>query len=163
MKKIQIYIDRLLYTLMITLFVIMLGVTTLNVFMRFVLNNPIVSAVELGRYCFVAIIYVGAIYVMRDDGHIGLDIFVEKLPIKAKKLVIIIGKILVQIFLIVFAYCSIKMVKNGFVVKSSSLGIPMAIPYFSMVIGSIGMIIENTLNLVNSSRLKCNSTEEDLK
>jgi TRAP-type C4-dicarboxylate transport system permease small subunit len=55
------------------------------------------------------------------------------------------------------------MVKNGIGVKSSSMGISMAIPYIAMVIGSVGMIIENTLNLLNPSRIMIDTIVEEMK
>ena len=163
MINLKVYIDKILHTLMTVLFLMMLGMTSLNVFMRFFLNNPIVYAVEFGRYCFVAIIYLGAIYVMREDGHIGLDMIVNNMSVKLRRIINILNKVLVDIFLLIFIYCSINMVKNGIGVKSSSMGISMAIPYFAMVIGSVGMIIENTLNILNPSRIMIDTIVEEMK
>ena len=70
--KIRKVTDKVLNIAIVALFLVMFGVTTVNVFMRFVLNSPLSFAVELGRYTFAAIVYLGSILVMRDDGHIGL-------------------------------------------------------------------------------------------
>lgn len=153
MKKVQAAIDKLLYALMILLFVTMFGVTTLNVIMRYFFNTPIAYAVELGRYCFAGVIYLGAIYVMRDNGHIGLDIFVNKMPKKMRDTVNLCGRILVFFFLLIFTWQAIKMTLTSITVKSSALQIPMAIPYSAMVVGGFGMMIEIALNILHPERI----------
>jgi TRAP-type C4-dicarboxylate transport system permease small subunit len=137
------------------LFILMLGVTTVNVVARFFFSSPIPSAVELGRYCFVGIIYLGSIYVMKEKGHIGLDMLVNKFSPKPRQIVSIGGQLLVIIFLAVFSFESVRMVVTSITVKSSSLGISMSIPYSAMVIGSVGMCIEAVINLVHCIGDKC--------
>ena len=79
MKDIRKYTDKVLNLAIIVLFIIMFGVTTLNVILRYIFNSPLSFSVELGRYTFCAIVYLGSILVMREDGHIGLDIIVDAL------------------------------------------------------------------------------------
>ena len=80
MKNVRKTVDKILNVCILVLFIAMFGVTTLNVIMRYVFNSPLSFAVEFGRYTFAGMVYLGSIYVMRDDGHIGLDIVVDALP-----------------------------------------------------------------------------------
>lgn len=148
LKELRKYTDKILNAAIIVLFLAMFGSTTLNVIMRYVFNSPLVFAVELGRYTFAGIVYLGSIFVMRDDGHIGLDIVVDMLP---KKLGVIVKKftrVLVLCYMALFCFESFRMVMGNWANKSSTMGIPMSIVYMVMVIGSAGIFVEEFLLLV---------------
>ena len=154
MKILSIIINKILYVLSLTLFMMMFSITTINVFTRYLFNNPVAWAVELGRYCFVSIIFLGAIYVMRENGHIGLDVFVQRLPNKLKKVAFVFDRTITIIFLILFTVQAARMTLMNTKVLSAGLEIPMAIPYSFMVIGGVGMLIELVLNLIYPERAK---------
>lgn len=160
MKSVRKCVDKILYAAIIVLFVIMFGVTTLNVILRYCFNSPLSFAVELSRYCFTAIVYLGAIFVMRDDGHIGLDIIVDMLP---HSLMVIIKKamrVVVLCYLTVFCYNATRMVMENWANRSSTMRIPMSIVYLPMVIGSIGMFVEEFLLLIGYGQKGSQSAEE---
>lgn len=73
LKRVKKVIDELLLWVIIFLFLMMFGITNLNVIMRYFFNSPIVFSVEMGRYCFVSIIFLGAIFTTREDRHIHVD------------------------------------------------------------------------------------------
>lgn len=148
LKNLRKTVDKILYTAIIVLFLTMFGTTTLNVIMRYVFNHPLIFAVELGRYTFAGIVYLGSIFVMREDGHIGLDIVVDMMP---KKLGIIVKKatrVIVLCYMALFCYQSFRMVMGNWGNRSSTMGIPMSIVYMVMVIGSAGIFIEELLLLL---------------
>jgi TRAP-type C4-dicarboxylate transport system permease small subunit len=157
MKTLSAIINRCLYVLSLILFIVMFGITTINVFLRYLFNSPIPWAVELGRYSFVGVVFLGAIYVMREDGHIGLDIFIGMLPKKLKRIVVFIGRIIVVVFLITFIIQAFRMTITNINVQSAGMLIPMAIPYSFMVIGGAGMLIELVLNIIFPRRIKRDS------
>ena len=152
MKDIRKYTDKVLNLAIIVLFIIMFGVTTLNVILRYIFNSPLSFSVELGRYTFCAIVYLGSILVMREDGHIGLDIIVDALPEKIGKVVRAISRILVLIYLVIFCTMSVRMVMGNWTNRSSTMHIPMSLVYIFMVIGSAGMFIEELLNLLGVNK-----------
>jgi TRAP-type C4-dicarboxylate transport system permease small subunit len=156
-KKLSAIINRCLYVLSLTMFIVMFSITTINVFLRYLLNSPIPWAVELGRYAFVAVVYLGAIYVMRENGHIGLDIVIGMFPKKLNRLVVFSGKIIVIIFLVVFIIQAFRITLNNIHVDSAGMLIPMAIPYSFMIISGVGMLIELILNMFNPARIPKNS------
>ena len=157
MKKLSAAINKVLYVLSLTLFMIMFSITTINVFTRYLFNSPIPWAVELGRYCFVGVIFLGAIYVMRENGHIGLDIFIGMLPKKLNTAIVFIGRIVSVIFLAVFTVQAVRMTLMNFNILSAGMEIPMAIPYSVMIIGGVGMLIELILNMIFPRRVKKDS------
>lgn len=148
LQTIRKYTDKLLYAAIILLFVTMFGVTGMNVIMRYCFNKPLAFAVELGRYTFIALVYIGSIFVMRDDGHIGLDIIVNFLPQKVKTLIMKLTRVIVLIYMALFCFQSYRMVMGNWSNRSSSMGIPMSVIYLPLVIGSLGMFIEEFLLLI---------------
>ena len=99
MKNVRKTVDKILNVCILVLFIAMFGVTTLNVIMRYVFNSPLSFAVEFGRYTFAGMVYLGSIYVMRDDGHIGLDIVVDALPEPLHTIVKKFSRVLVLAYL----------------------------------------------------------------
>ena len=158
--KIRKATDKVLNIAIVALFLVMFGVTTVNVFMRFVLNSPLSFAVELGRYTFAAIVYLGSILVMRDDGHIGLEIIVDMLPGKLHKIVKAVTRVLVLVYLCVFCFESGRMVMTNWANRSSTMQIPMSVVYIFMVIGSLGMFIEELLLLLGVNKPHTDVIEE---
>ena len=161
MKKLSAVINRVLFFLSLTLFINMIAITTINVFTRYVFNSPIPWSVELGRYSFVGVIFLGAIFVMRENSHVHLDIFINMLPKKLYKINILIGRIISLIFLAVFTVQAVRMTLMNLNVVTSGMGIPMAIPYSFMIIGGAGMLIELILNMIFPQRAKKDSDKAE--
>lgn len=147
-KKIRNITDKALFAAIIILFLTMFGITTLNVIMRYVFNRPLIFAVELGRYSFAGIVYLGSIFVMREDGHIGLDIVVDMMPKALGSIVKKFTRFLVLCYMALFCYESFRMVMGNWGNRSSTMGIPMSVVYIVMVIGSAGIFIEELLLLL---------------
>ena len=147
-----IHISRtLLDGLIIFIFSSMFFIVTLNVIMRFVFNRPIAISGELSRYLFVSITYLGAILAFRDSSHIGLDIIIENFSEGAKRIIHIIDRTCVAIFLVIFSYVGFKMAVISIDTKSSAMFISMAIPYSVLPISGISMLLEL---FIQSSRIE---------
>ncbi len=67
LKKLTELINKLLMGVIVVLFLLMFGITNLNVIMRYFFNSPIVISVEMGRYCFVSLIFLGAIFTKKEE------------------------------------------------------------------------------------------------
>ncbi len=156
-------IDKIITWTVIVLFILMFGVTNLNVITRYFFNKPVVIAVELARYCFVALIYIGAIITTKRDKHIALDFFVNYMPIKVRRGLEQFGRIAMILFFSIFCYFATVTVLNNINVKSSSMQISMAIVYLPMVIGSAGIVIESAINVYlfgTGKKVKLSELEE---
>lgn len=160
LQNVRSVTDKILKAAIIMLFIVMFGITTINVIMRFIFNHPLSYAVELGRYTFAAIVYLGSIFVMRSDGHIGLDIIVEALPGKLSVYVKKFSRVLVLCYLAIFCYESTRMVMTNWSNRSSAMKLPMSVVYLVMVIGSLGMFIEELLLLLGKGGDRETSAEE---
>lgn len=147
LSKFRAVTDKILLLAIIILFFLMFGITNANVFMRYLFNRPIVISVELARYCFVAIIYLGAIITARRDKHIALDFFVNFLPHKLRLFLEQVGRVLMAAFFLVFLYYAIEYAVSNANVLSTAMQVPMMVIYLPMVFGAAGIVIETCINI----------------
>lgn len=66
--------------LLVTLLAIMVALVFGNVVLRYGFDSGITVAEELSRLLFVWLTFIGAITVMRHNGHLGVGMFVGALP-----------------------------------------------------------------------------------
>ena len=133
LKRVKKVIDELLLWGIIFLFLMMFGITNLNVIMRYFFNSPIVFSVEMGRYCFVSIIFLGAIFTTREDRHIHVDFFTGMFPEKIQKIIAQFGRFLMVVFFGITTIYTCRMAILNISVSSSAMKIPMAIPYDTLL------------------------------
>lgn len=148
LKKIQKVTDVILYAAIIIYFFTMFGFTNGNVLTRYAFNKPIVISNEIARYSYVAIIFIGAIFTMRADKHLSLDFFVARLPRAGFFWVTMVGRLITEIFLCVVMVYGTKMVINGFATPSTAMQVPMAYFYMPVLVGAIGMFIEELILII---------------
>lgn len=151
-QKFQAATQKVVTYLIVILFLLMFGITNLNVFTRYFLNRPITCSVELGRYCFVSVIFLGAIITTREDRHIQVDFLVGMLPPKLRFVTEQAGRLLMTLFFGLLSAQTLRMTLASVAVKSSAMQIPMAVPYAIMFIGSAGICFES---LVNGLAFQC--------
>lgn len=87
MEKISRFLDKIIEILLYLLMIILVSVTFLQVFYRFVLKTPISWSQEVVKTCFVWIIFLGAAIAVREQTHLSMDIVVPHLRGAAQKIV----------------------------------------------------------------------------
>jgi TRAP-type C4-dicarboxylate transport system permease small subunit len=65
-----------------------------NVVLRYTVNSGILISEEMSRYCFIWLTYLGAMVVMREQGHLGVDMLVRQLSVRGRKLCLFASEIL---------------------------------------------------------------------
>ncbi|MGG1397425.1 TRAP transporter small permease [Bacillus salipaludis] len=85
--------------------ILIISVSVVGVFMRFVLGEPLKWTEEVTLALFVWFTFLGASVVEKENGHVGIEYFVEKLSPSLKRIVFIFREIvLIFISLFVFTY-----------------------------------------------------------
>ena len=120
---------------------IMMALVIVDVGGRFLFNKPIAGNIELTEILMVFAIYFGMAYTQRENGHVGMDLFITKV-LKGKayylnNIVIIFLSLFINIMI---AYYSFGQALVTYHNKSTSiyLNIPM---WFLPLFVSIGTII----------------------
>ncbi|PIC76127.1 hypothetical protein CSV74_12710 [Sporosarcina sp. P19] len=118
-------------------FVIGSVVCLIGIFMRYVMNHPLVWTNEVFELLMVTAIFIGFGIALKDDQHIKVDLIYEKMPKSIKKVFNIISNLLGAIFSIYLAVMGVEMVSVAHDQMSISidLGIPLWITYLAMPIG----------------------------
>lgn len=60
------------------------GLILYDVFMRYVLNEPLTWSTDVATFIFIGLTYLGLGYTAKVEGHIRIDMFINKLGPKAK-------------------------------------------------------------------------------
>lgn len=94
-------VEKLLIRGLEVLLVAMLGAMVImvfgNVVLRYGFNSGIDLSEELSRYLFVWLTYIGAVVVMRENGHLGVDSVVGKLGDKGRLICMVFSDVIVLI------------------------------------------------------------------
>lgn len=97
---------------------------------------------EVALYCMIYMALLGAEAGLRDGTQIAVTALTDKLNGMAKKVVSLIGRLIVIVFSADMFYWSVRMAEKQIATgqRSSALGVPMVIPYMSLVL-SFGIIV----------------------
>ena len=105
MKKLY---DKIEFFIPQGLFILIFLLMSIEVFTRYVFNFAIFWNIELCRYSFVWLTFVGAGYVRKENAHIKIEMlfnyFYEKFPLRIQKVVWLSKELLSIIYLNIFAY-----------------------------------------------------------
>lgn len=127
--------------------ILILPTITLLVFISVVMRQfdlgSIPWADELSRYLMITLGMMGISSGFRDHSHLGMNVVLQKLKPKARRIAEMIRAGLILAFGLLMTYASFRLVENqrGFVQLSPSMGIPMYRMYTVMLIGWILMLI----------------------
>ncbi|WP_286885758.1 TRAP transporter small permease [Aneurinibacillus sp. UBA3580] len=160
MDKISKFLHGLLNVFMAGALVIMVVLVFGNVVLRYAFNSGITWSEEMSRYLFVWLTFLGAIGALKEHEHLGVDMLVKRLPVKAKKAVLIISDLLMLGVLVLVLDGSWKMTLINMDSKAPATGLPLSFVYGTGIIVSItmGLIIIMNIYRVMTNKVK----EEDL-
>lgn len=82
MEKLFFVIDRLLIAITLSLFILLLGLMTTQIILRYIFNSPIRGVIIYSNFIFTWLAYLGCAFVARDKCDLKVDYFIEKFPIK---------------------------------------------------------------------------------
>ena len=133
--KILDKLNKLEEAFIMVCFAIMAFVLALQIFMRYVLNEPLIWSEELARYLFVWATFIGAGYGVRCKIHITMEVFFNMMPNPMKYVVAVLINI---IAIFIFAYLipfGIETVKTQWSIDSSAMQIPMSWVFAAVPVG----------------------------
>lgn len=138
-------LNRIIQAIIGFVLFIMLSLVILQVLFRYVLGLPLAWTDELSRYLMTWLIFLGASVASFEGSHIGITVFMDKLPQKIRFLVAIGTNIMIACFLLLILYQSIPLMKGVLLAKSPVLQVSMAIPYLSVPVGCLLVFLQTVL------------------
>ncbi len=140
LETISKWLDRLLSWMLIFILSVMVVVTTAGVIWRYGLNNALSWSEELGCYLLVWVSFLGAALGTSHGSHIGITLVFDRLPLKVQFWIGAIVDIIIIFFMGSILIGGIKTLPFIHARISTTLFIPMSIPYLVMPF-SAGVII----------------------
>lgn len=124
------------YFLIATL-VLMVFIVTLQVILRFFFDYSLIWAEELTRYVMLYQIWVGAALAVKEDAHLRITSFKDRMSKKGQAIVEIIVIVLWAVFAVFLTIKSGQLVSILFVrgQVSAAMRLPMGYAYASVTVG----------------------------
>jgi TRAP-type transport system small permease protein len=131
----------------VALLSVMVAVTAIGVFFRYVLDDSLPWAEEADRYLFIWLSFVGASITMRHNAHIAVDILVRSFKPDYRRWIALLSAICIIVFLAVVFRASESVIAVTSLSRTSATDIPMSWVYLAVPVGCVLMGIE-TLRLM---------------
>lgn len=137
LKRIETVIDKIILVIVSIVTLVMITSTFLQVVFRYFFSNPLFWSEELARYCFIYIVFIGGAWAGKNLSHLGVDYFVNKLPIKAKSIVNCLIDLLIIGFSFAISIIAMPVIRINMNQLSPALHIPMGLVYLAVPLGFI--------------------------
>jgi C4-dicarboxylate transporter, DctQ subunit len=123
----------------------LVAIVCADIFMRYFLRSPFIWATELTEIFLLQITFLGAAWVLREDGHVVIDVILVKVTEKTKRILNFISYILIAVvggILIYYGFATtyshyVRKVFNPTAIETQIWMIIIIIP-----IGSIPLFLE---------------------
>jgi TRAP-type transport system small permease protein len=100
-----------------------------NVVLRYAFNSGIAISEELSRWLFVWLTFLGAIVALKENGHLGTDLLVSRLPRAGKIVCLLLSQVLMLGVTAMLFQGSLAQVRINWDVEAPVTGAPMAVVY----------------------------------
>lgn len=133
------------------LVLIVFGVVSYSVFMRYVLGTPVTFSDELTGFIVVAMVALGAGEVLLRNEHFGVDLLTERAGPRAKRIIELWGMVGVVLVVGAILYSAVLMVRFSYdfgIYSDGYLGVQMWIPQGFLLIGMAILILAALARIV---------------
>lgn len=120
--------------------IVVVGVTLLQIALRYFFNAPLVWSEELAKLLIVWIAFIGAAAVCWDGRHLNVDVFYTMLPPRPRSVVRALNALISIAFLAVLGWTSVKLVILENVQDLSALPLPAGVVRLAATVGAALMI-----------------------
>ncbi|WP_083748825.1 TRAP transporter small permease [Pelomonas sp. KK5] len=131
-----------------------------NVVLRYVFNSGLMMSEEMSRWFFVWMIFLGAVAALQENGHLGTDFLIARLPLIGKRICAAIAQTSMLYVSWLLVSGSWDQVKINADVTAPVTGASMGIFYASGVVFAASACVILAVQLWRT--LSGRATEEDL-
>ena len=107
-KKLLYDLQKGVDLIAVLLLAVMVVNVTLAVIARYVVQDSLSWSEEFGRYLMVWCGFLGCSIAIRDDSHVGVSMVLDLCPPALRKVVIILNKLVVAVFIVVVFVTSLR-------------------------------------------------------
>ncbi|MFC0295911.1 TRAP transporter small permease [Geobacillus jurassicus] len=137
--------------LAVILCVIMLVSLSLGVVYRYVLSSPLTWAEEVSIFSLVWLTFIGGSMSLKRKEYAAITIVMDKLQGKAKIWLLGLSFFIVFVFVLYIFYLAFKWISSPTIMLqySNAMRLPMIIPYLSVPVSFLFMIVHSLDLLLN--------------
>ena len=142
-KKIIVGMSKVIDVITILLMLSMVGVVFYQVIMRQIFERPPIWGEEVSVTLMIWFVFLGIVLGLEEDLHIGITMFVSKLPQKVQFFIEILVNLLIMglsLLLIVYGY-NLTNRMLGFGTRLAATGMPAATHYAVIPIAGALMVV----------------------
>ena len=115
-------------------------IVALGVFFRFVLNNSLPWTEEVAKFVMVWLAFIGAPVVLREGGHIAIDVLPTRLPSPLGPIVMMLIQVVVMVVLGVLVFQGWALAWNALPQVATTVDISLFYIFLAVPIGSALML-----------------------
>ncbi len=136
-------------------------ITVLGVVFRYLLNSPLGWVEEVSLGLFIWAVFMGASSATKRRNHVSIDIVVDELPPKARKVADIVSLAITNILLLIILIYGYKKAMQSGAKITPLLKVPYPFIDIAVPIGSLYMIVNTIRNSLDIFRKEpAKNTEE---
>ena len=139
---------KVIDTIVVLLFIVVVAVVSAQVFSRFVIHLSIRWADEISRYSFVWLVYIGGAITIREGRNVAFDLILDSRKGKAWKTMFTIVNIMSIVYLSLLTYFGIRVCGAEAGEVSPIMRYPMWVVSLAIPIGGVLMTIEQFLYFI---------------
>jgi TRAP-type C4-dicarboxylate transport system permease small subunit len=147
MLKIVNFVSKIIDILSLIVISTMTILVITAVFLRYCFNITFVQTEELISFLFIVIIFLGFVIVMREDEHVKVDYFIDKLPAWLNKPARVFVNLIIIVVNFFLFWISIKWIGRSGHVLSPGLRIPLGYIYIFVPFSAFFAIIYGFINI----------------
>lgn len=140
--KPMVLITRLTEGAVAVLLAMMTLLVAVEVFLRYVVGTSLFFSEELARFLFVWVSFLAASLAVRSGVHVGLELFVQRLPPPGRRRLAILVQGPVLAFLAMVVVTGIAMVADSAGERSATLGVQMSWARAAVPVGGVLMFLQ---------------------
>jgi len=160
MKILVEWYFRLLKLLVVGCMAVMVVMVFGNVVLRYAFNSGISVSEELSRWCFVWMVFLGALIALREHAHLGLDSVVKRLPVIGQRICLVIGHLLMLFVCWLITKGSWAQAVINLDVRAPASGLPMAWFYAAGVVFGVSAGVILLVELIQAMRGRLNGDSQ---
>lgn len=148
MQKKKSCIEKVLEFMVIFTFTALISVVFLQVFARFFLPKAPSWTEEASRFFFIYSVVFGAPLALKRGEYVRVDILINMLPVKFQDILDGIIYLILTLFFLVITYHGYIFGSLGLTQTSPAMGLPMYIPYMSIGISGLFLVLYGILKAI---------------
>lgn len=126
-------IEALIAAMLAVMVVLVFG----NVVLRYGFNSGITVSEEVSRWLFIWMTFLGAVVALREHGHLGVDMVVQRLPRAGKKACLLVGHVVMLYIVWLLFQGSVAQARINWDVTAPTTGFSMAIVYAAGIVFAV--------------------------